>query len=118
MLIPDLNATNTGIYRTTVSGTCGVELSDSIYVYVKKANFTGEPEVFLWPSVTSDKFSVALSTDATYNIQIFNTMGKEIRDLINIQYRIIIDISTLARGVYVIKVFNNDFRRSIKVIKE
>jgi hypothetical protein len=45
-------------------------------------------------------------------------MGKEIRDLINIQYRIIIDISTLARGVYVIKVFNNDFRRSIKVIKE
>ena len=118
LLIPDLNATNTGIYRTTVSGTCGVELSDSIYVYVKKANFTGEPEVFLWPSVTSDKFSVALSTDATYNIQIFNTMGKEIRDLINIQYRIIIDISTLARGVYVIKVFNNDFRRSIKVIKE
>jgi secreted trypsin-like serine protease len=118
LLIPDLNATNTGIYRTTVSGTCGTELSDSIYVYVKKANFTGEPEVFLWPSVTSDKFSVALSTDAIYNIQIFNTMGKKIRNLMNIQYRTIIDISTLATGVYVIEVYNSDFRRSIKVIKE
>ena len=118
LLIPDLNATNIGIYRTTVSGTCGIELSDSIYVYVKKANFSAEPEVFLWPSITSDEFTVALSTDAFYNVQIFSTMGKKIRELTNSRYQTIINISTLAKGVYIVKVYNKDFRRSIKVIKE
>jgi len=118
LLIPDLNATNIGIYRTTVSGTCGIELSDSIYVYVKKANFSAEPEVFLWPSIAINEFTVALSTDAFYNIQIFSTMGKKILELTNSRYQTIINISTLAKGVYIVKVYNKDFRRSVKVIKE
>jgi hypothetical protein len=118
LLIPNLNATNIGIYRTTVTGTCGVELSDSIYVYVKKAKFSGIPEVFLWPSITSDEFTVALSTDVYYNVQIFNTMGKKIKELLNSRYQTIINISNLAKGVYIVEVYNKDFRKSIKVIKD
>ena len=118
LLLPDLNATDIGLYRTTVTGTCGVEISDSIYVYVKKANFTADPEVFLWPSVTSEEFTVALSTDALYNVQIFSTMGKKIRELTNCRYQTSINISTMAKGIYIVEIYNTDFRKSIKVIKE
>jgi hypothetical protein len=118
LLLTDLNATNIGIYRTTVTGTCGVEISDSIYVYVKRANFSAEPEVFLWPSITSEGFTVALSNDAFYTVQIFSTMGKKIRELTNCRYQTSINISTMAKGVYIIEVYNSDFRKSIKVIKK
>ena len=117
-LIQNVNATNTGLYRTTVTGTCGVETSDSIYLYVKRANFKSDPEVFLWPSITSDQFTVALSTYAVYNIQIFSSIGKKIRELTNSRYETNINISTLAKGVYIVIVSNKDFRKTIKVIKE
>lgn len=118
LLLSQLNASNIGIYRTTVTGTCGIETSDSIYVYVKRANFKGDPEVFVWPTITNNEFEVALSTDAFYNIQIFNTMGKKIRDLQKCRYQTSINISTLDQGVYIIEVYNSDIRKSIKVIKE
>jgi hypothetical protein len=118
LLLSQLNASNTGIYRTTVTGTCGIETSDSIYVYVKRANFKDDPEVFVWPTITSNELEVALSTDSFYNVQIFNTMGKKIRDLQKCRYQTSINISTLDLGVYIIEVYNSDFRKSIKVIKE
>ena len=118
LLLPNVNANDIGIYKTTVSGTCGTEISDTIYLYVKRASFSADPEVFLWPSVTSDEFSVALSTDAFYNIQIFNTMGKKFREQINCRFQTRINISTMAKGVYIVEVYNRDFRKSIKVIKE
>ncbi|MGC1390300.1 MAG: trypsin-like serine protease [Bacteroidales bacterium] len=117
-LIQNLNATNIGLYRTIVTGTCGVETSDKIYVYVKRANFSADPEVFLWPSVISDEFTIALSTDALYNVQIFSSMGKKIRELTNCRYQTSINISTTDKGIYIVEVFNGNFRKTIKVIKE
>jgi hypothetical protein len=118
LVLSDVNASDIGIYRTTVSGTCGVQLSDSIYVYVKRTNFTADPEVFLWPSITSQEFNVALSNDKFYNIEIFSTSGKKISQLMNCRYQTNINISTFAKGVYVVEVFNSDFRKSIKIIKD
>jgi len=118
LILPNVNATDIGIYRTTVTGTCGVEISDTIYVYVKKATFSADPEVYLWPSVTNEAFTVALSTDVFYNVQLFNTMGKKIREYPNCRYQTMINISTMAKGIYIVEVYNKDFRKPIKVIKE
>jgi hypothetical protein len=68
--------------------------------------------------MTSEEFTVALSNDGLYNVQIFSTMGKKIRELTNCRYQTSINISTLARGIYIVEVFNTDFRKSIKIIKE
>jgi hypothetical protein len=118
LLLANLNANDIGIYRTTVTGTCGVELSDSIYLYVKRTNFKEEPEVFLWPSFTNNEFTVALSNENFYNIQIFSTTGKKIREILNCRYQTRVNISTMARGVYIVEVYNRNLRKSIKVIKE
>jgi hypothetical protein len=117
LVVHGVNATDIGLYRTIVTGTCGTVKSDSIYVYVKRANSTADPEVFLWPSVTSTEFSVAINNDSFYNIQIFNTSGKKFREQTNCQYQTRIDISTMAKGEYVVVVYNNSFRKSIKIIK-
>lgn len=118
LLLSNLNANDIGIYKTTVSGTCGVVISDSIYVYVKRTNFTGEPDVFLWPSITNNEFTVALSNEDFYNIQIFGTTGKKFREVLNCRYQTRVNISTMARGVYIVEVYSKNFRKSIKVIKQ
>jgi hypothetical protein len=117
LFLQNTNATDIGLYKVTVTGTCGVDVSDSIYVYVKRTNYTEDPQVFVWPSVTTGEFTIALNNDAFYNVHVFNTTGLKIREILNCRYQTSMNISTLAKGVYIIEVYNNDFRRSIKVIK-
>ena len=117
LVLQNVNATTIGIYKTTVTGTCGIDISDKVYVYVKKPNYSTEPEVFVWPTITSDEFTVALSNDTFYNIQIFNSRGQKIRQLTNCIYQTKINISTIAAGVYIVEVYNSTFRKSIRLIK-
>ncbi|MCX6253654.1 MAG: trypsin-like serine protease [Bacteroidia bacterium] len=113
-----VNATDIGLYQTIVTGTCGTEKSETIYVYVKKQNYSAEPEVFVWPTITDNEFNVALSKDDYYNFRLFNSMGQLIREQTNCRYQTIVNVNTLPKGVYILNVFNNNFRKSIKVIKE
>jgi hypothetical protein len=117
-VLQNVNATDIGLYQTTVTGTCGTEKNKSIYVYVKKQDYSTEPEVFVWPTITSNEFNVAFSKDAYYNFSLFNTMGQRILEQTNCLYQTIVDINTLPKGVYILNVYNNNFRKSIKVIKE
>jgi hypothetical protein len=117
-VVSNTTAKNTGIYRTKVSGTCGVQTSDSIYVYIKRRDFTSDPEIFLWPSVTSSEFSVALNNDLDYSIQIFSTTGRKMRELPDCRYLTRVNISTLPKGVYIVKIYNSSLQKSIKVIKD
>ncbi len=118
LVLQNVNAGTIGIYKSIVTGTCGTDTSNKVYVYVKKANFSTEPEVFVWPTITRDEFTVALSNDSFYNIQIFNSRGQKIRELTNCIYQTKINISTLAAGFYIIEVYNSKFRKSIRLIKE
>lgn len=113
----DVNATNIGIYRVTVKGTCGTEISDSIYIYVLGKGYSGGPEVFLWPSVTNNEFNVAISNEELYNIQIYNNMGQLIKSYTSLRYQTTIDVSRLPKGIYIVSVFNKNFRKSLKLIR-
>jgi secreted trypsin-like serine protease len=116
--LQNMNASDIGLYKVNVSGTCGTELSDTIYVYVKKSDTQSDPQVFIWPSLTSGNFSVALNNDDTYNIRIYSTTGIKVKEQLNCRFQTGIYIGTLASGVYIVEVYNKDFRRSVKVIKE
>jgi hypothetical protein len=118
LFIQNLNAADIGIYKATVKGTCGTAVSDTVYVYVRKSNDLSDPQVFVWPSVTSGEFSVALNNDDFYNIRIFNTSGIKVREMLNCRYQTRLNAVNLADGVYIIEVFNDKFRKSIKIIRE
>ncbi len=72
----NVNANDIGNYQVKVTGTCGVETSNKVYVYVKSTGYSTEPEVFVWPTVITNEFTVALSNEQKYNILLYNTIGK------------------------------------------
>jgi hypothetical protein len=113
----DVNTKDIGLYRVTVKGTCGTITSDSIYVYVSSKGVSGTVDVLVWPTVTTDEINVALSNDDQYTIQIYNSGGLFVKEVKHCRYQTNIYIGTLASGNYILNVFNNSFRKSIRVIK-
>jgi hypothetical protein len=117
LFLQNLNANDIGLYQSIVKGYCGTKTSDPVYLYVKKPDFSGEPEVYLWPSITSGQFNVALSDDESYTIRIFSITGKLVRELTGCQFQTTIDISTLSGGMYIVKIYNKNIVKSQKLIK-
>jgi hypothetical protein len=117
LVLRDVNANDIGLYSTTVTGTCGTEISDTIYIYVKRGN-SEEPEVFLWPTITNDNFHVALSTNEFYSIRMFSSLGQLVKEQNNCQYNTTININSFAKGVYIIRIYNTNFQRTLRLIKE
>jgi hypothetical protein len=118
LFLPGLDANDIGLYRVKVSGTCGTLSSSETYVYVKRSDSNSVPQVFVWPSVTIDDFTVALNDESIYNIRIYNTTGLKIREILNCRYQTTVNVVNLASGVYIVEVSNKNFRKSIKIIRE
>lgn len=113
----DLNAAGIGLYNTTVTGTCGTVVSDSVYVYVKNKEQSAELQVFLWPSVSTGEFNVALSTGGEYIVDIYTIGGTLVKELKNCQYQTVINASSLARGSYIVRIVSSEFSKSLRFIK-
>lgn len=118
VVLQNVNANDIGLYKASVSGTCGTETSSNVYVYVEKEGASEEPEIYIWPTVVNDEFNVALNNDKNYDIILFNNIGKLIRQTRNCRYQTIINIGELPPGIYIIVVYNNDFLKSVKLIKK
>jgi len=116
--LPDVNASDIGLYQALVKGTCGTELSSTTYLYVRKEKTPEDPEIFIWPTVTDGVINAALSTDEMYSIQIFSYTGKIIKYLSDCRYQTIIDMNNFPRGIYIIRVYNRNFRWIQKFIKQ
>jgi len=117
LMLQKVNTTDIGLYRTIVSGTCGSVISDPVYVYVRKGSGPDATEVFVWPTVASNEFNVAIRNNAPYNVQIYSMSGRLIGGKTNCRYQSSFDINTLPRGVYIVVVYNDSFRKSTKIIK-
>jgi hypothetical protein len=117
LILDNANANDIGLYSVIVKGTCGTESRENLYVFVKGNKYPAGQDIFLWPSVTSDFFNLAISSDQLYNVDIYNTMGQKLHEFRNLHYQSVIDVSMLPKGTYIVTVFNKDFRKSLKVIK-
>ena len=116
--LQNVDANNIGLYKATVSGSCGTETSRDVYVYVQKEGKPEDPQIFIWPTVVNDEFTVALNNDLNYTILLYNTTGKLVMRKENCRYQTIIDAAGLAGGVFIVTVYNQDFRKSVKLIKK
>ncbi len=115
--ILNADAADIGNYAVTVSGTCGTEKSDNVYLFVEGKPSTGGPDVFLWPSVISSTFNIAISGDEFYSLNIYNSRGQLVAKYTGLQYQNTINISNLAGGVYIVVVFNSQFTKTLKLIR-
>lgn len=117
LVLTNVNASDIGLYLTTVTGTCGTKTSDTVYVYVKREDYKNEPEIFAWPSITSGEVNLALSNDDFYTIRVFNATGQLISEIKNCRYQTLVDLSARGNGMYIINVTNSNFSKSVKIIK-
>jgi len=114
----DVNAKDIGLYRVTVKGTCGTQTSDSIYVYAKSNETIGNVDAAVWPTLVSDEFNIAVNIDESYTVLMYSSAGLLVKELKNCRYQTSIYAGTLASGNYIQKIFNNNFRRTFRVIKK
>lgn len=117
LIINDADATDIGNYIVTVTGTCSVEKSDSVYLFVEGNPGSGGPDVLLWPNLVTASFNIAVNGDDSYNVLIYNTRGQLVAEYSNLRYQNRIDISHLSGGVYIVTVYNRQFRKSIRLVR-
>jgi hypothetical protein len=117
-LLQNVDANDIGLYKASVSGSCGTETSSNVYVYVKKEGSREEPEIYIWPTVINEEFSVALSNDQKYNILLTSNTGGLLKESRKCQYLTVINTGELAAGIYIVTVYNDYFRKSVKLIKQ
>jgi hypothetical protein len=117
ILLENVNAKNTGLYKTTVSGSCGTETSRKVYVYVEKEDQSDKSGIYVWPTVIINEFSIALNSNQEYNILLSNTAGKILKHETNCQFLTKVDVTRLPAGIYIVTVYNTRFRESIKLVK-
>ncbi|MBN2348715.1 MAG: serine protease [Bacteroidales bacterium] len=116
LMLQDVNANTIDFYQVTVTGTCGVEQSDSVYVFVAPEQNTEEQMVFMWPTVADDHVNIAMENDEFYYVQLFNNHGELIYNQANCRYRTILNLAHLMEGVYMVNVYNTHFKETFKLI--
>lgn len=114
----DVNTKDIGQYTVTIKGTCGTITSDSIYVYVKSKETSGIVDVFVWPTIASADFNIAVNNDEPYTIQVYSMNGILIKELKKCRYLTNLNANTLSPGNYILNIFGNKFRKSVRVIKK
>lgn len=77
---------------------------------------TNDNKVQVYPNPTSDKLNVEVSSDA--KVQLLDLNGKQVvaEQNVNANQKQTIDVSTLAAGVYMIKIYNAKFVKMQKVV--
>jgi hypothetical protein len=90
-------------------------MSRNIYLYVTKKD--AHPEIFVWPTVVTGEFSVAIKSGQIYDLAIYNTAGKIMKEKAGCQYKTTLNISDFTSGVYILTVSGNNFRKSVKIIR-
>jgi hypothetical protein len=92
-------------------------LSNTVYLYVTNEVNHPDPEIFVWPTLVSSDFNVALSDERNYNLLLFSSVGRLLKEKRDCQYMTNLNISDLPGGVYILTVYGNNFRKSIKLIR-
>jgi len=113
----DVNASDIGQYRVTVSGMCGTVTSDSIYLYVKNGQASASDGIMVWPTVTSDYVNIAPGSDEPYTIRLYSPGGSLVKELTNCRYRTSVYAGSLPSGIYIIKISGINFAATFRVIK-
>jgi hypothetical protein len=113
----NINASSTGLYKVDITGTCGEVISNNVYLYASQSGDLTGTEIFVWPTLVSSEFNVALSTDQTYGYRLFSSTGRLIREKKDCQYKTVINLSNTPGGVYIISVYGSNFRKTVKIVK-
>ena len=116
-LLENISLSSIGIYSVTVSGSCGTLTSDNIYLFVTSPEAIETMEVKVWPGLVTDVINIAPSNNDPYNILIYNSSGHKIKELKNCRNITSVGLENNSPGLYIVSVYNVNYRVTRKVIK-
>ncbi|MCX6270449.1 MAG: T9SS type A sorting domain-containing protein [Bacteroidetes bacterium] len=101
-------------------GSCALE---DFYLSVLPSSINNNPPLRLYPNPTSSSFTLNFNNISTgiTRIIIFDNLGREVIDLttdITLEKKVQLDMSSLAVGVYPVKVVSEGFVVVLRVVKE
>ena len=105
LAIDAADATDIGLYKVLVMGTCGNVESDSIYIFVseKSIEAADNVNVNLWPTLVEDKLYIAIDLSDFYDITIYDVRGNFILKIPDCQHKTSIPMNGLSSGLYILK---------------
>lgn len=115
--VNDVDATDIGIYRVIVSGTCGTVTSDSVYLFVTNTSQAGGSNVYVWPTLTGGLINIASESTEPYDVYVIDTSGKVHFVKRKMRHQDTIDVSNLPKGLYIISIRSPGFRKAVRIIK-
>ena len=118
LLLTDVDANQTGIYRVNLEGTCGNLTSDSIYLFIGAATDLKEPDVYIWPTISNALFNIASNLDAYFDLMVFNMRGQLMKRMDHLRYRNIIDLSAETPGIYLVYIRAGSWTKTMKIRKQ
>ncbi len=77
-----------------------------------------ENNIMLIPNPANDFITINMNEAKNYDLYIYDYSGRFISEQHLTETRKVIDISSLAPGVYLFKIWNNDYVRTTKIVKE
>ena len=116
ILLEDANANDIGVYQTIVTGTCGTEVGSKFYVYIERNTELPDMDAYVWPTLAREVLNVALSTDESYDIQIFTTLGRLVKYQRNCRFVTTLNVSNLTKGMYIMNIVTGNFKKSQKFV--
>ncbi|QTE22402.1 T9SS type A sorting domain-containing protein [Polaribacter cellanae] len=82
-------------------------------------NLALEKEILAFPTITKDHINIKTASNNIQNINVYNVSGQKVIQNKNInKQEYLLDISTLSKGIYFVKVKSNKNVKDIKIIKQ
>lgn len=111
-------AEDIGLYQVVVTGTCGIRSSVNVYLYVRKPTGMDDPGIYVWPTLVRNEVNVAVNNVYSYNIALNGYDGRLILDKKACRYKTVLDFTNVQPGIYFITIYNRNFRKSVKIIRD
>ncbi len=117
LLLESINANATGNYKVEVTGTCGTDISNPVYVFVDPEIPDFPKGVNIWPTLTSDIVNIAVEKDDIFDIYIYDSKGVRVGSKIFCQYQVSISLNHLGPDLYFIQLRFDNESKIYKVVK-
>lgn len=113
--LTDVNALDIGDYYAVVTGSCQTDTSAQVYVYVDDQSLLYNARI--WPSVCDDVLNVAVSTDFSFDVYLYDINGLLKLESTDNKHSISIDVSTYPEGIYALRVESESLNEVFRFVK-
>lgn len=115
IMLNSVNASNIGVYKAVVTGTCGIKETSDIYLYVSNNENSGETVSQVWPTISDGLVNIAVKDAREYSLTVYASNGYIVRQFNRQKYHTSLDLSHF-KGLFFIRLTGKDLDEIYRVV--